>query len=246
LISSVYYEKGPAAEINQDAVVYEQAAVDGVTLSMAVVCDGIGGLPQGEYASTLVTGAAREWFYREAIQLYHRKAGRETVKNSVLRMFFCCAEQMRKYGQEKEISLGTTVTMLLIHNRKYEIFHVGDSRCYLIRKHFCIQLTKDDVLKNGALSRCLGSVKWRKCQMLSGKLKKGTAFLVCSDGFRRRLTEKELTELFDAKQISTEVQLEKRLKKAGQEIISRGEKDNSTAVCLIVESGGKIWHRMRP
>ena len=102
------------------------------------------------------------------------------------------------------------------------LFHVGDSRAYVIGKK-CKKLTEDDSYKDRALHKCIGSFLWQDVQKKRGCLHRGEKLLVCSDGFwgrRRKLTED---------------QAQRRLKKLGQTGRERGEKDNQAAACCIFD-----------
>ena len=49
-LSEIYWDRG-ARESNQDSVSLQQVSIRGKRAVMALVCDGIGGLEQGEIAS---------------------------------------------------------------------------------------------------------------------------------------------------------------------------------------------------
>lgn len=54
MTAAVYYDKGDSASVQQDALVLEIAALGKREAALLVVCDGIGGLAEGEYASSYV------------------------------------------------------------------------------------------------------------------------------------------------------------------------------------------------
>ena len=54
-LTGVYWERGSTAKSNQDAVVLLQVLTARGRVMMAAVCDGMGGLAQGEVASGYVT-----------------------------------------------------------------------------------------------------------------------------------------------------------------------------------------------
>lgn len=57
-----YTDKGKRKEVNQDALLVSQALYHGREIVLAVICDGMGGLKQGELASAEVVGAFDTWF----------------------------------------------------------------------------------------------------------------------------------------------------------------------------------------
>ena len=50
---------------NQDSCAVVHRKLDGKTYLLAIVCDGVGGLSQGEYASNFVTKGFVDWFVYE-------------------------------------------------------------------------------------------------------------------------------------------------------------------------------------
>ena len=244
MISGFYYDKGDTAPVNEDALLVEQVCVDGVSVLMAAVCDGIGGLDRGEYASTLVTARLREWFYGEAIDLIHRKRKPVILQHSCMRLLYEAAAELKREGQRDGLQLGTTMTLLLIRKNQYLLFHVGDSRAFLLGRS-CRQLTVDDVHENGALTRCIGAGNWQRCQITCGRWHRGQYLLLCSDGFWRKLTREDLRTGFPRHRQFSAGALNKRLQEAGCELRRRGEQDNQSAVILLHNGEGGREKRRR-
>lgn len=94
-------------------------------------------------------------------------------------------------------------------------------------------LTKDD--GNGkVLYRCIGAGKWEKPQWKHGKVRGKTGFLLCTDGFYKKLMKEEII-VVASPQCKEEVILEKRLKEAGERVKSRRMQDNVSAISLRPE-----------
>jgi len=253
MVSSFYFDKGDFAPLQQDALLLEVAALGNREAALLVVCDGIGGLQEGEYASGYVTMRIRDWFYGDYLKHVKRRHGRRRIERGFVGMLYGCNRYLTLYGKEHGIRLGTTVTVALLSGRRfpgarsfpclmrYMLFHVGDSRAYLLGRR-CRKLTEDDSLGNHVLHRCIGSFPWQGVQKRRGRLRSGEKILVCSDGFWRHLEQEEMAEslgngtgFFGRKEL-TEVQLEKRLRRLGQAGRERGERDNQAAVACY-ESG---------
>lgn len=247
MISSCYFDKGNFADSQQDALVLEVVVLKKRAAALLVVCDGIGGLKEGDYASGYVTMRIRNWFYEDCLKHLQRRRGRRRIERSLTGMLYDCNRYLQQYGKEYGIKLGTTMTMALlqgrqflkrgftVHSARYLIFHAGDSRAYLIGKS-CKRLTEDDRSGDNALCRCIGSFPWKGLQKRRGRLRRGEKLLMCSDGFWRMLKEEELAESLGCgrrlwkKRKTTDGQLEKRLCKLGETGRARGEKDNQAAV----------------
>ncbi|MBD5550697.1 MAG: serine/threonine-protein phosphatase [Lachnospiraceae bacterium] len=241
MVSSFYFDKGDFTPVQQDALVLEVVAAGKNEDALVVVCDGIGGLKAGEYASSYVTMRIRNWFYGAYLKHRKKRYGRRRIEKDCIRMLYDCNRYLQCYGKEYGIKLGTTMTMVLLQDRrlfvKYLIFHVGDSRAYRIGKK-CKRLTRDDSYGGRALYRCIGSFPWQNVLKRHGWLRKGENLLLCSDGFWRTLKEEELAESFGRKGVLRDrnklsgIQLKKRLRKLGQEGRVRGERDNQAAVIV--------------
>lgn len=252
MVSSFYFDKGDFAPLQQDALVLEVAALGKKAAVLLVVCDGIGGLQSGEYASSYVTMRIRDWFYSDYLK--HRKSGYggRQMERDCVRMLYDCNRYLQCYGEEHSIRLGTTVTMALLrgrkafgrkvfpHSVKYLILHAGDSRAYLLGKR-CRRLTEDDSRGDRTLHRCIGSFPWQGVQKKRGYLWPGDRIVLCSDGFWRRLETGEIQESLGGKRRfggnagMSEEQMERRLRKLGETGRARGEKDNQAAVAVGAE-----------
>ncbi len=255
MVSSFYFNRGDFAPSQQDALALEIVSSGRREAALLIVCDGIGGLKEGEYASSYVTMRARDWFYGSYLRHVKRYHSRRRIERDCTGMLYDCNRYLMLYGKERGIRLGTTVTMVLLSGRRrlwlcpffcsarYLLFHAGDSRGYLFGgggERRCRKLTEDDSLGNHVLRRCIGSFSWQGVQKSRGYLRRGESLLLCSDGFWRNLEREEMAESFGRRgrllrcgRISEE-QLEKRLKKLGEAGRSRGEKDNQAAVFVCV------------
>lgn len=254
MVSSYYFDQGDFAPEQQDALVLETAALGKKEVSLLVICDGIGGLKEGEYASGYVTMRIRGWFYNSYLRHVKKGHGRRRIERDLVGMLYDCNRYLQRYGKEHGIRLGTTMTMALLQSRRslggrgfscpgrYLVFHAGDSRAYLLGKS-CRRLTEDNSCGENVLCRCIGSFPWQGVQKGRGWLRPGERVLLCSDGFWRRLEDGELTESFGNRRGTSwtsklsEEQLEKRLRKLGETARARGEKDNQAAVAAGMEGG---------
>ena len=70
IFSTYYWEKGFKTEKNQDSLALCQMVVQRKRCLMAVVCDGIGSLPDAEKASGFVTEQLVYWFYHTGPRVF--------------------------------------------------------------------------------------------------------------------------------------------------------------------------------
>ncbi len=238
-ISEVYWDRG-AREVNEDSLSLQQVSIRGEKVVFALVCDGIGGLEQGETASGFVAERMTEWFYTEGLRMLRKKRGMGKIKRAGLRALFGCNEVMGAYGERIGSKMGTTVTMLLAVGKKYLFWHSGDSRLYRveqgIRRGKIRQLTEDHAVNGHTLVRCIGSFPWKEPDAAGGRLKKNQVLLLCTDGFRNRVPEEKMAEALQPSFLASQEQLGARLRELARLGKRLGETDNISAVavkCLL-------------
>ncbi len=249
-IGAVATDKGIIKTVNEDSACLKIAETsDGMTIAMAVVCDGMGGLSKGELASATVIRRFVKWFDEDLSEnwdsLLLQDFGGQW--NHIIR------EQndlIKEYSKKQDEAIGTTVSGLLIIGDKYVIAHVGDSRIYEITNDVK-QLTKDHSLmqreieqgrlteeeaendpRRGVLLQCVGASKVVEPQILFGDIKKNTTFVLCTDGFRHVLDEKEMYRTLSPGSLGDVADIYRKENNLIDMIKSRNERDNITVVAL--------------
>ncbi len=233
--TGVYWCRGRAARVNQDAVVLQQVLTRRGRVLMAAVCDGMGGISFGEKVSGYVADQLREWFYRELLHMIRKRKPFWVIRRSLDRLTFYMQRQLGRYAAREGASMGTTMTVLVLWERTYLLWHLGDSRAYRLQRGSVEQMTADHVHGAEKLTKCLGSFGYFVPEHRMGTVRKGEAMLLCTDGFRRRVTKRELCDVMrlDAAGFrgpAGEEQVERRLKEIGEACMKRGETDNLSAV----------------
>ena len=175
------------------------------------------------------------------------------MNNVTMRWKEIVQDQGRKileYGQSRGISLGTTVTALLIVNDKYACVHVGDSRLYKISDAMH-QLTKDQTVaaheieqqrmtaaeaktdrRSNILLQCVGASRVIEPELSTGTLAENDAFMLCSDGFRHHVSSEEMFGVIAPPLLTSEKVMKKSLMDLIELNKSREEKDNITAILI--------------
>ena len=75
-ISGYLWKKG-AGDVNEDSLTIQQIRCQRKICLMAVLCDGIGGLKNGEFASGYVTEELVKWFYGAVPQICVKRKGKK-------------------------------------------------------------------------------------------------------------------------------------------------------------------------
>jgi serine/threonine protein phosphatase PrpC len=249
-IGTATTDVGISKKTNQDSVCVKVANTEKHgQVAMVVLCDGMGGLDKGELASATVIRAFSNWFENE-LSNYLNHISLKNISVEWERLIKEQNYRISQYGKKVDVSLGTTVTAMLIVDDKYLIAHVGDSRAYEITDSIT-QLTEDQTfiareIKKGNMTpeqaakdprrnmllQCVGASKNVVPQMIQGKVKENSVYMFCSDGFRHVLSNEEIYENFNpsnAVDIQTMAQNSRYLIDV---VKSRKEKDNITVALL--------------
>lgn len=213
---------GIAKSVNQDSLTVKVANTPYGETAVAVLCDGMGGLEQGEVASAVVVRAYEQWFLRELPLALDKSGGRLDIswlEECWRRIADDCNTRILDYSRERRTTMGTTLTVLLLFDGSFYISHVGDCRVYRLKDsddrrsleflierlttdqtyvarevalgHMTPEQAKNDARRN-VLLQCIGTVKHVEPDFISGEYQTGDSFLLCSDGFRHELSEREM------------------------------------------------------
>jgi protein phosphatase len=178
-------------------------------LTVAIVCDGVGGANAGELAS------------RMALEIVLRVIGDhlEGDRGPVLRLGIETAnrELYALAQQTPELhGMGTTCTVLALEDGRVHIGHVGDSRVYRLRGGRLEQLTEDHSLvaqlvareqltpaearrdsRRNIVTRAVGILPEVQVDVVTTPepAAPGDTFIVCSDGLHGPVGEPDLARL---------------------------------------------------
>ena len=140
------------------------------------------------------------------------------------------------YSTEKNISMGTTLSLIFIGNENYYIINVGDSRIYKYNQNI-FQVTTDDsnVLivdgqKKLVLTQCIGKKIDIDLRIDGGTISIGDTFLLCSDGFYKRMDLNLITT--HLQNISTKEDIQYMEQILINDIKQKGEPDNISIIVV--------------
>lgn len=225
--------QGTRKEINQDALMVRNRVTSLGNVCMCVICDGMGGLAEGEVASSHVIKRLSEWFANKAGGINRF----DKLVYHLQREICNISEEIMRYGRRREFVIGTTATVLVMAGWRYAIVHVGDTRVYHISQGVALkikQLTTDHSINEYMLTQSLG-MGGRICpEVIRGKVKKQDMFLMCTDGFRHKNTLNDLKKGLKPQKFSESEEISKELRIYVDRARKLGEQDDITAMIVKV------------
>lgn len=233
-------DKGKFRNKNQDRIMCRRKVIENHTLAVACVCDGIGSFSESEIASQMIINGLINWF--DGITKYYPKVmdkGQlvEDLEFTVREL----NELVYNYGEQKNISIGCTMSLMLVLDWEYWILHVGDSRIYCVRD-MLFKMTQDEVILkqvNGKdktfLVNYIGKDRVLDLNKQYGCTNQDEVFILGTDGLYKKLTYADVQGAFE--QIKSDEQMEQFCHQLVMLMIKRGEKDNIS--CAVLKITGK-------
>jgi serine/threonine protein phosphatase PrpC len=192
-------ESIPGKRPYQEDSVFADVLADGRTL--VAVADGMGGHAAGEVASALALKTLQD-------ALASGKELGDAFRMANERVHGMAAEPGKQ-------GMGTTMVAVLISGTEFRVANVGDSRAYQVNAQGIRQLTEDhsfvaEAMRRGQSKAEAMATPWRDALTRSigtepevevdtfGPFPLGgdSAFLICSDGLYKTLSDDDLKELF--------------------------------------------------
>src|SRR5215831_175808 len=228
-------EKRP---LNEDSYLVDAAR------GIFIVADGVGGAEAGEVASQTAVDVLNDAFRHKV----NHSDDIEDLMELAIQRANSSIHQMAQDNPRFSM-MATTVVALHIDADRATIGHVGDSRLYRLspdgnlhretEDHSIVEeevragrMTPEQAANHpskNVISRALGAENSVEADMKTIEVEDGSAFLLCTDGITRHLSDRELRELLTSD--ATPAQLCEEMKRRCYE---RGAEDNLTAVVVQV------------
>ncbi len=219
-------------------------------LELFIVADGMGGHSGGGLAAQFVVENLPELLAKRRNSVAGQRG--DNPDSILARSVFELSEKLRNEngGNHGPQGMGSTVTALLVQDRRASVCHLGDSRAYLWRDANLRQLTNDHTIAQllvdsgdislaeaathpfrGQLTRFVGMPESSLPESHAFDLLTGDVVLLCSDGLRK-VEDAQMHSIIN-EEISDPQRACNSLVRAAEEA---GGKDNITVVAVCVEA----------
>ena len=162
------------------------------TITVAVVCDGVGSAQYGAEAAKRATSFLIHSLKNRPKSWNMEKSIKHFIEN-INRVLFL--ESMEEYEREE---LVTTLALVVIEGDRLYGANVGDSRIYLNRNSMFTQLSVDHTMEEegmeNILTSAIGLEEGVTPYYFENNLQANDQILLCSDGLYNELNEDEMTE----------------------------------------------------
>ncbi|HEY0469573.1 MAG TPA: protein phosphatase 2C domain-containing protein [Polyangiaceae bacterium] len=172
------------------------------------VADGMGGYAGGSVASALAVEAIKQAFEQESfvsalrspVPIPRRGGELASAIMQAHQAVFRAARATPKHSQ-----MGTTLVAARFSPNKQRVYigHVGDSRCYRLRRGSLRQLTTDQTMSTVGLIgphaddllQAVGVTEDLSIDLIVDKPEAGDIYLLCSDGLSKMLSDQQIQQI---------------------------------------------------
>jgi serine/threonine protein phosphatase PrpC len=219
-------EQGPVRQTNEDCFALDAQR------GLCIVADGMGGHNGGEVASRLAVDGVTEYVRASGPNPAWPFGFDATLSPSanVLRTAVFAANRKileAAAGRSDLCGMGTTIVAGQVHGSTLAMAHVGDSRLYIFAAGALRLRTRDDswALNRNVLTNVLGSRPEVEVHMAEEPIHPGDLVILTTDGVHGVIDDGALRTLVAADDHPQAI-----ANRLVQEALSRGSRDNCTAV----------------
>lgn len=257
VLYAYHTDTGTTKSINQDSLIVKEKNTDQGKVLFAVLCDGMGGMDQGEVASATAIEECSNWF-SETFPISSKEFSQNEIVKRLKALFMKVNKKIYNYGIENHLDMGTTLTVfLLVGESTFIIGHIGDTRVYRIKRRVSV-LTVDHTFvgrevrrgtmtekqarndsRRSILLQCIGLEKEIEPQFLVGEPEENCTYMLCSDGFRNEISERELYRNLKPKRLTDEQTIKAQAIRLVELNKKRQEKDNISTIIICLKKEKK-------
>lgn len=212
-------------------------------VAFGFVCDGMGGVNGGAYAAQSLAKIVEEnlFLHNEDVRFNEERAVLNAIEDANSRIYNMGISEPEYRG------MGTTIAGVTIKKEECIIYHVGDSRVYIMRNRALTQLTTDhsvvqELLKQSKISpseaeshpqknlitRAVGVCEEVEVEVACVDILPGDIILCATDGLTNAVSSQELISILSMEDI---FKIPQRLI---EKALVNNSTDNITAVVIAV------------
>lgn len=233
----------------------EDSTLSDAQEGLVILADGMGGYKAGEVASAIAVSSIHHEILSGLAKIHRGKIDEnsglslesEVIKNAIILV----NSEIYNTAQTDEAcqGMGTTIIVVLFHDNKCTIGHVGDSRVYRKRGESFAQITKDhsliqELIDRGLYSpeeavkhapknlvtRAMGIDSQVEVDIGEENVQAGDIYMLCSDGLNDMVVDEEI-HLTLRKYSANLVQAGNQLVRLAN---SKGGKDNISIILVRI------------
>lgn len=223
-------DTGKVRAHNEDAILVRE------DVGLWVVADGLGGHSAGDYASGLIVERLRGLPRPDNVFDFV-----EAIEDTLVQV----NADLRRTARERNVDVIGSTVVVLVHDKDFMLCGwVGDSRAYCFEDGYLRQITRDHVhgpkndatqlgaqpAGSGVLTRAIGAEEALFVDWVVAGSRPGTAFLLCTDGVNKELSDAELDSEYRA---HTDPQT--LLARLFELSLNRAARDNISAVVVRLQ-----------
>lgn len=256
-----YTDKGNTKAINQDAFCLRRALTpEGGEMLLAVVCDGMGGGNQGELASKTCVENFSCWFDNNLYRIPSLCSNNFDLVVIELKHLINEAHiRLKKYGEEHQIRLGTTLVLFFAYSDRWCSINVGDSRVYVSNGRSFRQLSRDHSLvereialgnltrdqsythaQKNILLQCIGVGNLTQPHITEGLIAGNNLYLLCTDGLTHVHKLQDFERKFHGLILSEKAEITQLLETLVSDCRKEGENDDITVLVVIAQESSLL------
>ena len=205
-------DPGLARDNNEDVI-----AIDAPT-GLCILADGMGGYNAGEIASGMACA-----FIKSEMSRWLSQAGLNANGKEVKRALEICVQNANHSifnaanSNPQYSGMGTTLVVGVFQAERLMLGHIGDSRCYRLRRGDFEQITKDHSLlqeqidaglitpekaltsaNKNLVTRALGVEDIVLLDVTEHRVEVGDVYLMCSDGLSDMVRDRPIADIMSA------------------------------------------------
>ncbi|MDH5425452.1 MAG: Stp1/IreP family PP2C-type Ser/Thr phosphatase [Gammaproteobacteria bacterium] len=232
----------------------EDSIGNDLSISLAVLADGMGGHKGGEVASALAVNTVLNDLPGELERCkrleidenvsgysYQSIAIKNVIEKANSVIFQAASKQIQYEG------MGTTIVVTMFYGNRMSVAHVGDSRMYRLREHEMEQITSDHSLlqelidrgfytpeeakkslNKNLVTRALGIEESVKIDITEEIVLPEDSYLLCSDGLSDMVDDRRITMILEENKAHIDVACSELI----QQAIDNGGHDNISVIVI--------------